>query len=763
MKKYVEICSFVEGFIVGFHFWQIMGDSMKKIGKVALLSTSILLAGGTILPTLPPSRVGHVEAAVLKLANIRYQTTDLVNLRKGAGTAYKSVLKIPKAKTVTASQRMGNWYKVSYQYTQKGKKQTVTGWVSAAYLKEYYQTSSKPGAYYFTKKTVSLYSTADKKKKAVYSLAGGNGLYSASQVVNSIGQTWFKVSYNGKTLFVFSGDVQKYSLSSFSAADYYSNRDTYLYASYGKAYSKLVKIPNGSTISVNQRIGDWYKVTVNGKSGYIYGGDFTKKKVVVPPSSGPGTPPVSDPAPQPGTPAVPGVENPPAPGPENPSVPGSGVETPPSSGPVAPPAPAADKKEVAVTKAPYLVSDQLNFRQDADPVAPILAVIPKGTFVFPTSKVADNSWYKLSYQGKDGYVSGKFIQQVVTGDPIESRDSYQFINLQTQSAVTADQINKYLASYVQSTGKISILTGKGQAFIDAGQKYGVNGLYLAAHAIHESGFGTSAISIAKNNLFGFGAYDAAPFISAYRFGSVEICIDYIAREIKATYLNPANWKYRGAYLGFSTKTLTNTRIDANSEGMNFYYASDVNWGKAIAQHMEKILKYDKGFYAKAKVDSVIPSRPSVPAGSDLFPANITAIAKQAIVLDSKKGVHDAINKISKGASFIILEKTNDFWLRVKVDQKEYWTNNLDFSNYQNYLSVQNLGRVTTGQLNVRSVPSTVNNSPIGSLLLNDLVQIVINKDGSLVMDASKSWYQIQLADGTKAWVSTGFVYTKDFK
>ena len=58
---------------------------------------------------------------------------------------------------------------------------------------------------------------------------------------------------------------------------------------------------------------------------------------------------------------------------------------------------------------------------------------------------------------------------------------------------------------------------RGQSFIDAGKTYGVNALYLAAHAIHESAFGTSDIALGKNNLFGFGSYDASPFIASYRF------------------------------------------------------------------------------------------------------------------------------------------------------------------------------------------------------------------------------------------------------
>jgi uncharacterized protein YgiM (DUF1202 family) len=109
-----------------------------------------------------------------------------------------------------------------------------------------------------------------------------------------------------------------------------------------------------------------------------------------------------------------------------------------------------------------------------------------------------------------------------------------------------------------------------------------------------------------------------------------------------------------------------------------------------------------------------------------------------------------------------MEKTNDYWLKVKVDNKEYWTRAVDFSNYTNYLSIRNLGRVTVSGLNLRTGPATTNSS-IGTLSLNDYVSIVMKADGSLMMDSSNSWYQLKLANGTTAWVSAAYLYTKDLK
>ncbi|WHY91237.1 SH3 domain-containing protein [Neobacillus cucumis] len=740
----------------------------KKVTKIGWVSGSYLKK----IASVP-----FTQTATVKFQQITYEITVNLNLRSGAGTKYKVLRTIPKGKTVTSAEKIGNWYKVVYTYISKGKTVKVTGWVSGTYLKEYNKASSITGAYYFTTKTVSLYPSSNTRKKAVYQIPSGSGFFISNKVVNSMGETWYKISYNGKMLFLNSKDVYISTVNSFSETDYQASKDTYLYSSVGKVFSKVVQIPKGTLISTSKKIGDWYVVNYNGKSGYADSKDFTKYTVpveeqidkakdylavtdvvlrVYPEDSsnllstipkGSTITAIAKTANNWFKVAYNGMT-----GYINGSYIQKAEDLPPAKeGP----------SEVPIANATYMVLTGVNLRESNDTESKSLGVIPKGTIVVLTIKTTDG-WYKVSYNGKTGYVYGKYLEQVITGDPMGNRDSYQFIDLRTQSSVTPSQIDNYIAGYEMTNGKISILHGKGQVFIDTGKKYGVNALYLAAHAIHESAFGTSPISIAKNNLFGFGAYDAAPYMSAYRFASVDLCIDYIAREIKATYLNPANWKYNGANLGFSTKTLSNTRIDEASEGMNFYYASDPNWGKAIAQHMENIMHYDKSYYAKASVETTVPTRPAVPAGSDIFPNDILAIAKSNLVLDSKKGLNDAVKTLSKGASFYVLEKTNDYWLKVMVDGKEYWTDDIKFSSYTAFLSVQNLGRVTAAKLNVRPDSST-NNTPIGSLSLNDFVQIVMKKDGTLSMDSSKGWYQVVLANGTTGWVSASYLYTKDFQ
>ena len=213
---------------------------MKKLGKVIILSTTILV--GTATVSMIPLASATVEASSTASFNkTYYQTTSKLNLRSGAGTKYKTILSIPKGGVVTSNEKKGTWLKISY--TPKGQKTAKTGWVSSSYLKEYNQKVTITKSYYFTNKTTKLYSTPDTKKKEVATVASNNGFYSTQKIINSTGQTWYRVLYDGKTQYVNSSNVSPKNFSTFSQTSYKATKDTSLYEFYGKAHKKLMTIP----------------------------------------------------------------------------------------------------------------------------------------------------------------------------------------------------------------------------------------------------------------------------------------------------------------------------------------------------------------------------------------------------------------------------------------------------------------------------------------------------------------------------------------
>lgn len=145
-------------------------------------------------------------------------------------------------------------------------------------------------------------------------------------------------------------------------------------------------------------------------------------------------------------------------------------------------------------------------------------------------------------------------------------DLYNQLDLKTKTHYTAEQLD----NYIKSKKPDSPLIGLGKTFIEAQEKYGVNALYLMAHAIHESGWGLSKIAREKNNLYGINATDDNPYGNADEYPTKRDSIMYAAKFVSEKYLSPGNFRYNGRYLG------------NKASGMNVKYASDPYWGQKIA-------------------------------------------------------------------------------------------------------------------------------------------------------------------------------------
>ncbi len=116
-------------------------------------------------------------------------------------------------------------------------------------------------------------------------------------------------------------------------------------------------------------------------------------------------------------------------------------------------------------------------------------------------------------------------------------------------------------------GATTPLPRLGAAFTRAERDTGINARYLVAHAILETGWGTSWIARRKHNLFGHHAYDRDPLRYATRFPTFAAGIAAVSKEIRAAYLSPDGRWWRG----FPTL-----------RGVNRFYASDVLWADKVA-------------------------------------------------------------------------------------------------------------------------------------------------------------------------------------
>lgn len=151
--------------------------------------------------------------------------------------------------------------------------------------------------------------------------------------------------------------------------------------------------------------------------------------------------------------------------------------------------------------------------------------------------------------------------------------------LNKPSGLSLEQFKKVLTG--DSQDKRNVFNDNYQYFYYAEQQYNVNGIFLAAVAIHESAWGTSKMAQNKNNLFGYGAYDSNPSDNAYVFKNVSEGIDLLARVFAKYYLNP-----KGTVIYNNERASGSHYNGATVAGVNKHYATDTNWSNAVFKWMQ---------------------------------------------------------------------------------------------------------------------------------------------------------------------------------
>lgn len=152
------------------------------------------------------------------------------------------------------------------------------------------------------------------------------------------------------------------------------------------------------------------------------------------------------------------------------------------------------------------------------------------------------------------------------------------MNVGKPSGLSLEQFKKIFDN--QSGDVNNVFKDNAEYFYYAEKQYGINGVFLAAVAIHESGFGTSQISLDKKNLFGYGAVDSNPYGGAYSFNTYSEGIDLLARVFIKYYLNSNGTKIYDGNIADGRFHNGNT-----ISSVNIKYASDNNWANSVYKWM----------------------------------------------------------------------------------------------------------------------------------------------------------------------------------
>ncbi len=360
----------------------------------------------------------------------------------------------------------------------------------------------------------------------------------------------------------------------------------------------------------------------------------------------------------------------------------------------------------------------------------------------------------------------------------DTPEYYQFLKLSIPlKNLDKNQINDEILH-----GKGS-LEGKASAFIEAGKAYNINAIYLIAHAIHETGKGTSPLSNGIEvgldedghavmvtdenrdsltnikttyNMYGIDARDANP----EKLGS-----EHAYREKwftpEAAIIGGAKY-VRQDYIALGQDTLYKMRWNPETPASH-QYATHVQWAELQAK---KIYDYLNAIDAIGTVSFTFdvpkyknqPSSSALPAPEDRYvirDSSLTGVTGVVSLDETDDGLRfrtypvsgNVIKKLPDGEEVQIIG-TNGGWYYVDVDGKEGWVSG-DYIKFHDLLKVM----IDSAWLNVRSEPST-DSETVGKLYSGDYVNGVMDNEGIFIKE--DGWYQITF-EGKTRWIHGDYI------
>lgn len=290
-------------------------------------------------------------------------TTSALNLRASASTSAKILLTMPQGAKVIVQSTSNGWSKVTYNGTE--------GYACADYLSASSSVSSSFGTGTVTGSDVRMRSGAGTD----YSVIGTYGK-GTQMTVTGVSGNWYAVSYNGKTGYVcadymkVTSSAASSSASTATATESVSGTGTITGSSVrmrsgaGTNYSILATFAKGTQVQVTGKTGNWYAIKYDGKSGYV-SADYLKL-----------------------------------------------IEA------AAATAPANNTSTSSTGKTGAVIGTSVRMRSGPGTNYDTLGYYSNGVTMNVLG--SENGWYKVSYNGKTGYIIAKYLR--VTPDSSTSTD-----------------------------------------------------------------------------------------------------------------------------------------------------------------------------------------------------------------------------------------------------------------------------------------------------------------------------------------------------
>ncbi|WP_186576580.1 PA14 domain-containing protein [Aquibacillus kalidii] len=352
-------------------------------------------------------------------------------------------------------------------------------------------------------------------------------------------------------------------------------------------------------------------------------------------------------------------------------------------------------------------------------------------------------------------------------------ESYlQFLLLSKPAGLNVDEVNSKI---LYNKG---IFIGKAQAFINAAKKYSINEVYLMAHALHETGNGSSTLAkgvsqwnqcsdkgtivkdsngnpvkvdISPNkvyNMYGIGAYDDYPTECGAQ------------KALKEGWTSPEAAIIGGAqfvsvnYIQAGQNTLYKMKWNPSNPGTH-QYATHVSWAVSQTSRIQSIynlisnytMQFDEPKFLAQPGETELPSNTTISS----YPDGTIGFTTSSVNFRSKPSVDSTtlIKTLNTNQKVVVYGRNSDGWYKVKVDNQEGWL-------YSPYVELKNLYQVSVSSdsyLNLREQPNS-DSSTLANLSNNQLLTALLDSNNNVMM--SGSWLKVTYS-GKTGWVHVDYV------
>ena len=634
---------------------------IKANGKEGYVSTKYLSATkpGTLTKTAVTNKT------TTKYVNV---STGSLNMRKSGIDSASIVAKLTRGTQVTVYSESKGWAKVK----ANGKE----GYVSTKYL-----SSTKPGTVTkaeVTAKTTTKYvnvstGSLNMRKSGIDSASIVAKLTRGTQVtVYSESKGWAKIKANGKEGYVSAkylsstkpGTVTKTEVTSKTATKYVNvSTGSLNMRKSGKVTASVVAIlSKGTKVTVYSEANGWAKVKANGKDGYVSAKYLSSSK------------------------------------------PGSGSTS------VTP----------AKTTTKY-VTGSLNMRKSGKATASIVAILSKGTKVTVYSE--SNGWAKVKANGKDGYVSTKYLSTAKPGTgsttvtPEKTTTKYVNVSSGTLNMRKSGSESANIVAKLSKGTKVTVYSeSKGWAKVKANGKDG----HVSAKYLSTTKPGTGSTSVTPEKTTTKYVNISSGTLNMRKSGSESASI--VAKLSKGTEVT--------------------------------VYSESKGWAKIKANGIEGYVSADFLSTTKPEMDS----KPSIPEKTTTKYVNVSSGSLNMRNKPSESA--SVIVKLARGVEVEVISESNG-WSKVKAYGGEGYVNS-------QYLSATKPGSLPgqnpDGEEN--TLVKYVNVNDGSSLNMRSqasasasIITKLVNNTAVTVYSESNGWSRVT-ANGKTGYVSTQYLTVK---